>query len=126
MASRGTARLQERFNLDVGAARAYADGFASALVSNDRELIASYLCEDLEPNVTVMLDTLWGPIEEAEVLIVNRLDHAEFSYTPDKLDFLSVTRLSARREDVTLRTVWTQTSRQLLIRTAQIVERKAH
>jgi hypothetical protein len=127
MAPRRTARLQERFPaLDVGAVHAYADGFALALISDDRELIASYLCEDQEPNLAVMLDTLSGPIEEAEVLVVDQLEPTEFPYTSGRPDFLSVIRLLGTLEDLTLRTVWTQTSRQLLIRTAQIVERNAH
>jgi hypothetical protein len=105
---------------------AYADGFALALISDDRDLIATYLREDLESNVTVMLDALSGPIEEAEVLTVSQLDFAEFPNPLDRSEFFSVTRLSGAREEVTLRTVWTQSSRQLLIRTAQIVERKAH
>jgi hypothetical protein len=112
--------------LDVGAVHAYADGFASALISDDRELIATYLCEDQETNISVLLDALSGPIEEAEVLIVDRLECTEFPYTSAGSDFLSVTRLSGTREDVTLRTVWTQTWHQPLIRKAQIVERNAH
>lgn len=112
--------------LDVGAVYAYADGFASAVVTGDSDLIASYLCEDLEPEVAALLDALWGPIEKAEVLTVNPLDSAEFPSDSNGLDFSSLTRLWGMREEVLLRSVWMESHQQLLMRDVRIVERVGH
>lgn len=127
MASRRTVPVQEGISqLDVGAVYAYADGFASAVVTGDSDLIASYLCEDLEPEVAALLDALWGPIEKAEVLTVNPLDSAEFPSDSNGLDFSSLTRLWGMREEVLLRSVWMESHQQLLMRDVRIVERVGH
>jgi hypothetical protein len=117
--------------LDVGTVQAYADGFAEALVADDRDLIAdasgkepkadvndlvaSYLIEEVEANITAILGTLSLPIDTAEVLCVN--------VNPmDPREFISLTRLSGPHEELLLRAVWIESWHQLLIRTAQIVD----
>jgi hypothetical protein len=117
--------------LDVGTVQAYADGFAEALVAGDRDLIAdapgkepkadvndlvaSYLIEEVEANITAILGTLSLPIDTAEVLCVN--------VNPmDSREFISLTRLSGPHEELLLRAVWIESWHQLLIRTAQIVD----
>lgn len=94
----------------------YADGFAHAVVVNDQDLIASYLCEDLEARASGIFDAVSRPIEEAVVLEVS---------PPRSEESMSLTRFSGPGEEVLLRAIWIESRQQLLMRTAQIVERKA-
>jgi hypothetical protein len=48
----------------VGAVHAYAEGFSSAVIIDDRDLIATYLHEPLEGDFTIILDALSGPLKD--------------------------------------------------------------
>jgi hypothetical protein len=125
MESRRTARLQEGLSsLDIGAVYAYADAFSSAVMTDDRDLIATYLREQLEGSFTNLLDALSKPIQDAEILSVNALAPAEFSCREPE-EYVSVTRFSGLQEEVLLRAIWSESPRQLQMRIAQIVERKS-
>lgn len=117
--------------MDVGTVQAYADGFAQALVADHQDLIAdapdkepkadvndlvaSYLIEELEANITSILGTLSLPIDTAEVLCVN-------VNPADSREFVSLTRLSGPHEEFLLRAVWIESWHQLLMRAAQLVD----
>jgi hypothetical protein len=110
--------------VDVGAVHAYAEGFSGAVVIDDRDLIATYLREPLEGDFTIILDALSGPLKESEILAVNPLGPSDFSCSePD--EYVSLTRFSGLQEEVLLRAIWSESPHQLLMRKAQVVERKA-
>lgn len=109
--------------MDIGAVYAYADACSSAVMSDDRDLISTYLRERLEGNFTRLLDALSGPIKGSEILSVNPLASAEFDRDEPE-EYVSVTRFSGLQEEVLLRAIWSESPRQLQMRTAQIVERK--
>lgn len=117
--------------MDVGTVQAYAKGFAQALVADDQDptaeardrdpkadvndLVASYVIEELEANITAILGTLSRPINTAEVLCVN-VDPV------NPREFVSLTRLSGPHEELLLRAVWIESWQQLLMRAAQVVD----
>jgi hypothetical protein len=57
--------LQEGARLEVEALLTYGNEFAQALASEERDLIASYLTEELEPSVSKILDAIPRPVQEA-------------------------------------------------------------
>jgi hypothetical protein len=110
--------------MDVGAVHAYAEGFSSAVVIDDRDLIATYLREPLEGDFTIILNGLSGPLKTSEILTVNALESSDFS-CPEPEEYVSLTRFSGLQEEVLLRAIWSESPHQLLMRKAQVVERKA-
>jgi hypothetical protein len=110
--------------VDVGAVYAYAEGFGSAVVIDDRDLIATYLRGPLKGDFTIVLDALSGPLEDSEILTVSPFGSSDFSCSGPE-EYVSLTRFSGLQEEVMLRAIWSENSHQLVMRKAQVVERKA-
>jgi hypothetical protein len=100
----------------------YANGFSHAVIARDKDLIASYLCEEAEANLNGELDALL-PIEMAEVLSVTPLGDESQALLAE--EFVSVTNFWGAQEEFQLRAVWIQNPHQLLMRRLQVIERKA-
>lgn len=109
--------------MDIGQVYAFAGGFASAVVANDADLIASYLCEELADDTSGHLagvQRLPTSSLKSEVLFVRPLG-GDFDPAP-ATEFVSLTSfLGAQEQDVLVRAVWVEEP-QLLIRTLQIFE----
>jgi hypothetical protein len=117
-------RTSRRSQVDIGEVYSFAGGFASAVVANDVDLIASYLCEDLADDTSGHLagvQRLPTSSLKSEVLVVRPLG-GDFDPAP-ATEFVSLTSFSGaqEQEDVLVRAVWVEEP-QLLIRTLQIFE----
>jgi hypothetical protein len=107
--------------VDTGEVLSFANGFSHAVISSDKNLIATYCCKDVEADLQEKLASL-APLEMAKVLIVTPLGD-RFDATSAR-EFVSVTNLWGRQEEVLLRAVWVQDPQQLLIRRLEIMDRK--
>jgi hypothetical protein len=106
--------------MDTGEVFALAEDFSRAVIAHDKDLINSYLCEELEATLEGQLDGL-SRLDKAEVEFVGPLSNKRTRRPAEEFD--SITSFWGPHESVVLRTVWTQDPHQLLIRTLQIVER---
>jgi hypothetical protein len=111
--------------VDIREVHSFAEGFASAIVTGEDELITSYLCAELEANLKHLGDispSQGGAHLRAEVLSV--VAHGdEFDGAPAQ-EFVSMTSFSGQHEEVLVRAMWAQDSQQLLIRKLQMIDRK--
>jgi hypothetical protein len=111
--------------VDIGEVYAFAQGFASAVVANDDDLIASYLCEDLADDTSGHLagvQRLPTSSLEAEVLFVRPLG-GEFDPAA-ATELVSLTSFVGTQEEVLVRAVWVQEPR-ILIRALRIFDRSS-
>jgi hypothetical protein len=101
--------------LEVETVLECARGFARAVEAEDRDLISSYLSEQLKGVIAEVLGGLPRPIRTTEVLNVT---------PPEDERCTSLTRFCGFRGGVLLRALWTEPQpQQLLIRRTQIVDR---
>jgi hypothetical protein len=108
--------------MDVGEVLSYANAFSHAVIAQDKDLIASYLCEEAQANLNGQLDFL-SPTEMAEVLSVAPLGDEYHPLVAE--EFVTVTNFWGAHEEFQLRAVWIQNPHQLLMRRLQVIERKA-
>jgi hypothetical protein len=79
--------------------RARAEGFARAVLADDRDSISSYLVEGLESAITGTLAALPRPLHKTEVLYVS---------VPDPEGSISIIAFSGPAEVAGLRAVWVE------------------
>jgi hypothetical protein len=106
--------------LDAADVLSYGEAFANAVVTQDQDLVTSYLSEELENQLMGDLEVLYRS-QDAEVRAVVPLGDEEFQpLTGD--EFVTITSFWTGDETVLVRAVWAQTPHQLVIRTMQILE----
>jgi hypothetical protein len=105
--------------MDIGEVRAFAEAFSHAVIVNDKDLINSYLCKEVEASLNGQLDQL--QLERAEVLVVSQCseDVSPLAAT----DVVVLTAFWSPREEVVMRTTWIQDPHRLQIRSLEIVDR---
>lgn len=99
--------------MDIGTVGAYAAGFARAMVSDDSELIASYILQELEEDISEVLAMVPRPVEHAEVLTVT---------TPRFKQCESLTEFSGPCGETLLQAIWTEPHEQLIIQEVRIID----
>lgn len=107
--------------MDIGELLSFANAFSHAIVSADRDLIASYVCEEAEADLDDQLGIL-PPLDMAKVLLVTPL--GDTSRPLSAKEFVSVINFWGKRDEVLLRAVWVQNAHQPLVRKLQVVECK--
>jgi hypothetical protein len=108
-----------RRQMDIGEVRAFAEAFSHAVIAKDRDLINSYLCEEVEASLNGELDQL--QLEKSEVLVVSAPGE---KFSPLAInEFVVLTVFWGRREEVVIRTRWIQDPHLLQVRSLEIVER---
>jgi hypothetical protein len=106
--------------LDAADVLSYGEAFANAVVTHDKDLVTSYLSEELETHLTGDLEVLFRS-RDAEVRVVVPLGDEDFQPLMAS-EFVTITSFWTGDETVLVRAVWVQTLHQLVIRTMQILE----
>jgi hypothetical protein len=97
--------------MDVERVHAYANGFAHAVVDENRDLISSYLSNKAKGNIAEVLGGLPRPVRNVEVLTVTE---------PVDDECISLTRFNGFRGGVLLQTIWADDPQPVICR-AQLV-----
>jgi hypothetical protein len=106
--------------LDAANVLSYGEAFANAVVTQDQDLVTSYLSEELETQLIGDLEVLFRS-QDAEVRVVVPLGD-EDAQPLTASEFVTITSFWTGDETVLVRAVWVQTLHQLVIRSLQILE----
>ena len=101
----------------------HAEGLIHSLEGDDRDLIASYLAEDLEADFMSIIESIPRPITEGEVLTVTPVDAGYLPSDAGALQYSSVIWLLTPKGELLLSTIWEATHHRLLLSSATILER---